>query len=185
MFLGTCVAMFCTSATFAATAFSSPSPPCHFLCTSHIPSLVFLPHLPLLPQIPICYPDICCHETGFDCLPFLRFPFWRCPCSWNRNILYFPKSPKVLQSDIFYFLLHVTLASSENSSKARMDNRINSVPKLCSRDLSTFGVALLFCHPQRFWHHVIAILFSVRATGSPGEGGESGAVGIFYGSYLH
>jgi hypothetical protein len=55
--LSTYLAMFCTSATFTATAFPSPSPPCHFLCTSHIPSLTFLPHLLLPPQIPICFPD--------------------------------------------------------------------------------------------------------------------------------
>jgi hypothetical protein len=46
------LAMFCTSATFTATAFRSPSPPCHFLCTSHIPSLAYLPHLSLPPHIP-------------------------------------------------------------------------------------------------------------------------------------
>jgi hypothetical protein len=55
--LSTYLAMFCTSATFTATAFPSPSPPCHFLCTSHIPSLTFLPYLLLPPQIPICFPD--------------------------------------------------------------------------------------------------------------------------------
>jgi hypothetical protein len=44
-FLSTCLAIVCTSATFTATAFRSPSPPCHFLCTSHIPSPAFLPHL--------------------------------------------------------------------------------------------------------------------------------------------
>jgi hypothetical protein len=56
-FLSTCLAMFCTSATFTATAFPSPSPPCHFLCTSHIPSLAFLPHLLLPTRISICFPD--------------------------------------------------------------------------------------------------------------------------------
>jgi hypothetical protein len=57
--LSTCLAMFCISATFTATAFPSPSPPCYFLymCTSHIPSLALLLHLPLPPQIPICFPD--------------------------------------------------------------------------------------------------------------------------------
>jgi hypothetical protein len=61
-FLSTCLAMLCTSATFegskfTATAFPSPSHPCHFLCTFHFPSLAFLPHLPLPPQISICNPD--------------------------------------------------------------------------------------------------------------------------------
>jgi hypothetical protein len=55
--LSTYLAMFCTSAAFTATAFSSPSAPCYFLCTSHIPSLALLLHLPLPPQIPICFPD--------------------------------------------------------------------------------------------------------------------------------
>jgi hypothetical protein len=40
-----------------AAAFPSPSPPCHFLCTFHISSLAFLPHLQLPPQIPKCFPD--------------------------------------------------------------------------------------------------------------------------------
>jgi hypothetical protein len=55
--LSTCLAMFCTSATFTATAFPSLFPACHVLCTTHIPSLAFLTHLPLPPQIPMCFPD--------------------------------------------------------------------------------------------------------------------------------
>jgi hypothetical protein len=55
--LSTCPAMFCTSATFTATAFPSPSRPCQFLCTTYIPSLAFLLQLSLTPQIPICFPD--------------------------------------------------------------------------------------------------------------------------------
>jgi hypothetical protein len=82
--LCTCLAMFCTSATLDATAFPSPSPPCHFLCTSHISSLAFLSHPPLPPPIPKCFSDcvvpiwhICCLDRGFECLPLLRLPFWR------------------------------------------------------------------------------------------------------------
>jgi hypothetical protein len=61
-----CLAMFCTSATFTATAFPShclSQPlPYSFLCPSHILSshiseLAFLPHLPLYPLIPVCSPD--------------------------------------------------------------------------------------------------------------------------------
>jgi hypothetical protein len=67
--------------TTTTTAFPSPSPPCHFLRTSHIPSLVFLPHLQLPPQIPICFLapfwHICCLDTGFECHPLIRLPFWR------------------------------------------------------------------------------------------------------------
>jgi hypothetical protein len=55
-FLSTCLAMFCTSATFTATALSSPFPPCHFLCTSHILSLPAPSPTPP-PQIPICFPE--------------------------------------------------------------------------------------------------------------------------------
>jgi hypothetical protein len=49
----------------------------------------------------------------------------------------------------FFFLLHVTRAASENSSRACTDNKINSVPKLYSLDLSTFRAALLYSYPQR------------------------------------
>jgi hypothetical protein len=38
-----------------------------------------------------------------------------------------------------------------------------SAPHLYSLDLGTFRVALLRCYPQRFWHHAIVILLSVRA----------------------
>jgi hypothetical protein len=66
--LNSCLSVCCTSATFTATAFPSHSPPFHFLCTSHILSVAFLPHLPLYPLVPICFPfcvvpigHICCH----------------------------------------------------------------------------------------------------------------------------
>jgi hypothetical protein len=57
---------------------------------------------------------------------------------------------------IFYCMS--TRAASDNSSRAHTENRSNSVPKLYSLDLVAFWVALLFSHPQRCWHHVIAIL---------------------------
>jgi hypothetical protein len=113
--LSTCLAIFCTSATFTATAFPSPSPPSHFLCTSHIPSLAFFPisHFPPRFFPPRCafltalctFWHICCLDTGFQRLPLVHLPCWR--YRWKRLILYFPKSPKALQSDIFNFLLHV------------------------------------------------------------------------------
>jgi hypothetical protein len=169
--LSTCLAMFCTSTTL--TAFPSPSPPCHFLCTSHIPSIACLPHLPLPPQIPVClrkhtydcvvvyltalcpFGHMCCLDRGFECLPLTRLPFWR--YHLNRVILYFPKSPKALQSDMSYFFIR---APFENSSRERTDNRINSVPKLYSLELGTFRVGLLFCYLQKCWNHVIMILSS-------------------------
>jgi hypothetical protein len=87
----------------------SHSPPCQFLCKSHISSLACLPHLPLPPNIPICFLTtvcqfwpICCLDTEFECLPFLRLPFWR--YRWSRLVLYFPKSPKTVQSDMFDLL---------------------------------------------------------------------------------
>jgi hypothetical protein len=55
--LSTRLAKCCTSAIFTATAFPSHSPPFRFLCTSHISSLAFLPHLSFPPLIPICLPD--------------------------------------------------------------------------------------------------------------------------------
>jgi hypothetical protein len=113
-FLSTCLAMFCTSATFTATALSSPSPPCHFLCTSHIPSLAFLPHhLNSCPRSPNALLNsllplwhICCLDTGLERLPFVPLPCWR--YLWKHLILYFPKSP-ALQPDKFYFQSHILL----------------------------------------------------------------------------
>jgi hypothetical protein len=116
----TSLAMFCTSATCTATAFPNHSPHSHFLCTSSISSLAFLPHLPLTPQIPICFPDciepvlvhvLPSHGRGVS-VPLLRFAFWR--YRWNRLILYFPKSPEKLPSDTFSYLLHASCAPSEN-----------------------------------------------------------------------
>jgi hypothetical protein len=93
------LAMFCTSATFTASAFPSPSPPCHVLCTSHIPSLAFLSHLPLPPRFSYAFltalcplRHICCLDTGLEGLPLVRLPFWRYRC--NRLILYFPRAQK-------------------------------------------------------------------------------------------
>jgi hypothetical protein len=96
----------------------------------------------------------------FECLPLVRLPFWRYCCNLNRLILSSPKSSKALQSDTLYFSLHIIRAASENSSRARTDNSVNSVHRLYSLDLGTFRVALLFCSPQRCWHHVIVILSS-------------------------
>jgi hypothetical protein len=92
-------------ANFTATAFPSHSPPCHLLCTSLISSLTFLPHLPLYPLIPICFPARVAHFSTYAALKLsvsaflLRLPYWR--YRWNRLIPYFPESPKTLQSDIF------------------------------------------------------------------------------------
>jgi hypothetical protein len=53
-----CLAMIWSSATFNATAFPSHSTPCQLLCTSHISSLAFLPHLPLPPpKFPCAFLD--------------------------------------------------------------------------------------------------------------------------------
>jgi hypothetical protein len=107
-FLSTCLAMFCTSATFTATAFPSPSPACHFcahLTFHHSPSCP-ISHFP--PRFPYAfltalYPFWRNYylDTGFERLLLVRLPCWR--HSWRRLILYFPKSPKALQSDFFTF----------------------------------------------------------------------------------
>jgi hypothetical protein len=114
----------------------------------------FPPRFPYAFLTALCpFWHICCLGAGFECLPLVRLPFWR--YCWNCLMLYFPKCPKALQS---VFLLHVTRAQSKNSSRARTDNRIKLVPKLCSLELGTFWAALLFCYPQRCWNHVIVIL---------------------------
>jgi hypothetical protein len=121
----------------------------------------FPPRFPYAFMTLLCpFWHICCIDTGFECLPLVRLPFWRYCCNLNRLILFSPKSSQALQSDTLYFSLHVIRAASENSSRARTDNSINSVHKLYSLDLGTFRVALLFCSPQRCWHHVIVILSS-------------------------
>jgi hypothetical protein len=160
----TCLAMFCTSATFTATAFSSPSPPCHFLCTSHIPSLAFLPHLPHPPQIPICCPD--CVVPISAHLPALTrglsaFHLSACPVGGtvgNASFCSFQRGQNRSNLTTFTFCCMSTRAQYTNSSRARTDNRINSVPQLYSIDLGTFRVALLICYPQRCWNFVIVIL---------------------------
>jgi hypothetical protein len=100
--------MLCTSATFTATAFPSPSPPCHFcahLTFHHSPSCP-ISHFP--PRFLYAFlTALCpfwrnyCIDTGFERLLLVRLPCWR--YSWKRPILYFPKSPKALQSDFFTF----------------------------------------------------------------------------------
>jgi hypothetical protein len=90
---------------------------------------------------------IFCLHTGFEHLPLVRLPCWR--YRRKRLILFFPRSPRTLQSDYFAILLHVTCAEYPNSSRARTDNRMNTVPQLYSIDLGTFRVALLVCYPQR------------------------------------
>jgi hypothetical protein len=74
--LRACLAMFCTSATSTATAFPSPCPPCHVLCTSHIPSFPSLPHPPLPPQIPVCFSDCVVPILNLIHASFSSCPFW-------------------------------------------------------------------------------------------------------------
>jgi hypothetical protein len=159
--------MFCTSATFSATALPCPSPPCHFLCTSHNPSLAFLPRLPLPPQFPICFPDGDVSIQNFGTFAALTrglnlsaFHCSVCPfgCTFGIAIFcIFVRAQK--HSNLALFTFHcMSRASSENLSQARTDNIINLVPMLYLLDLDTFRVALLFPYPQRFWHHVIVSL---------------------------
>jgi hypothetical protein len=83
---------------------SQPLASCALLTCPHSLSC---PIYHFLYRVPYAFPDcvvtiwhICCLDTGFECLPLLRLPFWRYRYHWNRLILYFPKSPKALQSDI-------------------------------------------------------------------------------------
>jgi hypothetical protein len=121
----------------------------------------FLPHLSLTPQIPICCPDcayalthayvhnvvsIFCLDTGFERLSLVRLPCWR--YCWTRLSLFFPQSPKTLQSDKFHFFKICLRAQYTKSSRARTDNIINSIPQLYSIDHGKFRVALLVCYPR-------------------------------------
>jgi hypothetical protein len=116
-FLSTCLAMFCTSATFTATAFPSPSPPCHYLCTSHIPSLTFLPQYPHPPQIPICFPDCVLPISAH--LPALTrglsaLHLSACPVRGTvgkASFCSFQRGPKRSNLTTFTFLLHVNTCS--------------------------------------------------------------------------
>jgi hypothetical protein len=96
--ISTCLAMFCTSATFTATAFPSPSPPCHFcahLTFKHSLSFPISHFPPRFPHafLPALCPfwHICCLGTGFERLPLVRLPCWR--YRWKCLILVFLKSP--------------------------------------------------------------------------------------------
>jgi hypothetical protein len=104
---------------------------------------------------------ICCFDTGFERFPLVRLPCWR--YRWKRPILYFPKSTK--NSNLTTFSVYcMSRAEYTNSSRARTDNRVNSVPKLYSIYLGTFQLALLICYPQRCWNLVIVILFKCCVT---------------------
>jgi hypothetical protein len=138
-----------------------PAPPllvnfCAHLTFHHslsCPISYFPPRFPYAFLTALCpFWHIFCLDTGFERLPLVRLPCWR--YRWKRLILFFPQSPRTLQSDYF------SRAEYTNSSRARTDNRINSVPRLYSIDLGTFWVALLICYPQRCWNFVLVILSS-------------------------
>jgi hypothetical protein len=120
------------------------------------PSLNLPPRFPCAVLTSCTFWHICCLHTEFERLPLVRLPFWR--YRWKHLILYFLKSLKALQSDMF--LPFFARAAQKDPSRARMDNRINSVPKLYSVDFGTFRVALLICYLHRCWNHVRVILSS-------------------------
>jgi hypothetical protein len=104
---------------FKATAAACPSrsPPCqqrtslsvhisHFIMGLSCPIPQSPPKFPSPFQTAYALCPFCCLSTGFECIPLLRLPFWR--YRWNHLILYLPKSSKALQSDMCYFLLHVS-----------------------------------------------------------------------------
>jgi hypothetical protein len=94
---------------------------CHCL-SQPLPSVIFCAHLTFHHSLPcpishfpprfryafliaLCpFWHIFCLDTGFERLPLVRLPFLR--YRFKPLILYFPKCPKALQSDIFDFLLH-------------------------------------------------------------------------------
>jgi hypothetical protein len=143
-----------------------PAPPLLVIFCAHLtfrqplscPISHFPPRLPYAFKTALCpLWHICCLDTGFERLPLVRLPCWR--YRWKRLILYFPKGPKTLQSDSCQIFLHLyARAEYTNSSRARTDNRINSIPQLYSIDLGTFRIALLICYPKRCWNFVIMIL---------------------------
>jgi hypothetical protein len=93
-----------------------PAPPLLVIFCAHptfhhslsCPISHFPPRFPYAFLTALCpFWHIFCLDTGFERLPW---PLVRLPCRryrWKRLILFFPKSPKSLQSDNFHFLLHV------------------------------------------------------------------------------
>jgi hypothetical protein len=69
---------------------------------------------------------ICCLDTGFERLPFVRLPFWR--YCWQRLILYFPKA---LQSD--NFLLFVALVLLIKSHREHVQTTESTQYQSCVR----------------------------------------------------
>jgi hypothetical protein len=141
-----------------------PAPPLLVIFCAHLtfhhslscPISYFPPRFPYAFLTALCpFGHICCLGTGFERLPLVRLPCWR--YCWKRLILFFLKSPRTLQSDHFHICCMLR-AQYTNLSRARTDNRVNSVPRLYSIDLGTFRFALLICYPQRCWNFVIAIL---------------------------
>jgi hypothetical protein len=116
-----------------------PAPPLLVNFCAHLtfPSLAFLPHLALPPQIPICFLTalcplvgkvlwhICCLDTGFERIPLVRLPLWR--YRWKRLILFFPKSPKALQSDnLYFFAFHSSIIRKLIKSTYRQQNQLGT-----------------------------------------------------------
>jgi hypothetical protein len=119
-----------------------PAPPLLVIFCAHLtfhhslscPISYFPPGFPYAFLTGLCpFWHIFCLDTGFEHLPLVCLPCWR--YRWKRLILLFPKSPRTLQSDYFPILLHLTRAEYTNSSRARTDNRMNSVLQLYSIDL--------------------------------------------------
>jgi hypothetical protein len=145
-----------------------PAPPLLVIFCAHLTShhsfSCPISHFP--PRFPYAFLTELCSFWHIYCLDkwFERLPLVRLPClrySWKRLILFFPKSPKTLQSDNFHFLLYVTCRVYKLIESTYGINRSNSVPQLYSIDLGTFRVALLIYYPQRCWNFVIVILSQV------------------------
>jgi hypothetical protein len=89
-----------------------PAPPLLVIFCAHLsfhhslycPISHFPPRFPYAFLTALCpFWHIDCLDTGFERLPLVRLPCWR--YHWKRLILFFPKSPRTLQSDNFHLLL--------------------------------------------------------------------------------
>jgi hypothetical protein len=134
---------------------------------------------PLQPLLPVPFPTppllviFCAHLTfhyslscpisyfppGFPyALNFLTglCPFWHifCPAGGtvgNVSFHSFQRAQEHSNRPTFPYCCCMSRADYTKSSRARTDNRMNSVSQLYSIDLGTFRVALLICYPQRCW----------------------------------
>jgi hypothetical protein len=148
--------MFCTSATLTATAFPSPSPPRHFLCTSHISITRFPAPSLTSPTDSHMLSWLRCAQFGtFDVLTRGLRAFHLSIClsggMWETPHAVLAKGPK--STPIFYWLLQVTVHHPKTQQKHIPTTESTRYPhcnRLTSAHFAKFRVALLICYPQSF-----------------------------------